>query len=80
MRLSYEMLKDSKDFSDYMIEKECSECKGKRLNKGSLAVKVAGKSLGELISMQIKECFAFMSEPSNFAYLSAQNATIAEPI
>ena len=80
LRLSYEMLKDSKDFSDYMIEKECSECKGKRLNKGSLAVKVAGKSLGELISMQIKECFAFMSEPSNFNYLSAQNATIAEPI
>ncbi|MCI7023025.1 MAG: excinuclease ABC subunit UvrA [Campylobacter sp.] len=80
LRLSYEMLKDSKDFSDYMIEKECSECKGKRLNKGSLAVKVAGRSLDELISMQIKECFAFMSEPSNFAYLSAQNATIAEPI
>ena len=80
LRLSYEMLKDSKDFSDYLIEKECSECKGKRLNKGSLAVKVAGKSLGELISMQIKECFAFMSEPSNFTYLSAQNATIAEPI
>ena len=80
LRLSYEMLKDSKDFSDYMIEKECNECKGKRLNKGSLAVKVAGKSLGELISMQIKECFAFMSEPSNFTYLSAQNATIAEPI
>lgn len=80
LRLSYEMLKDSKDFSDYMIEKECSECKGKRLNKGSLAVKVADKSLGELISMQIKECFAFMSEPSNFTYLSAQNATIAEPI
>ena len=80
LRLSYEMLKDSKDFSDYMIEKECNECKGKRLNKGSLAVKVAGKSLGELISMQIKECFAFMSEANNFAYLSAQNATIAEPI
>ena len=80
LRLSYEMLKDSKDFSDYMIEKECSECKGKRLNKGSLAVKVAGRSLGELISMQIKECFAFMSEAKNFAYLSAQNATIAEPI
>ena len=80
LRIRYEMLKDSKDFSDYMIEKECSECKGKRLNKGSLAVKVAGRSLGELISMQIKECFAFMSEPSNFAYLSAQNATIAEPI
>lgn len=80
LRLSYEMLKDSKDFSDYMIEKECNECKGKRLNKGSLAVKVAGKSLGELISMQIKECFAFMNEDSNFAYLSAQNATIAEPI
>lgn len=80
LRLSYEMLKDSKDFSDYMIEKECNECKGKRLNKGSLAVKVAGLSLGELISMQIKECFAFMSEAKNFAYLSAQNATIAEPI
>ena len=80
LRLSYEMLKDSKDFSDYMIEKECNECKGKRLNKGSLAVKVAGKSLGELISMQIKECFAFMGEAKNFAYLSAQNATIAEPI
>lgn len=80
LRLSYEMLKDSKDFSDYMIEKECNECKGKRLNKGSLAVKVAGKSLGELISMQIKECFAFMNEAKNFAYLSAQNATIAEPI
>lgn len=80
LRLSYEMLKDSKDFSDYMIEKECNECKGKRLNKGSLAVKVAGLSLGELISMQIKEYFAFMSEAKNFAYLSAQNATIAEPI
>ena len=80
LRISYEMLKDSKDFSDYMVEKECSECKGKRLNKGSLAVRVAGKTLGELISMQIKECCAFMEDEKNFSYLSKQSATIAGPI
>ena len=80
LRISYELLKDSKDFSDYTMQKPCPDCKGLRLNASSLAVKVANKGLGELISMQIKECVAFMDDEKNFAYLSDTQGKIAEPI
>ncbi|ALV23968.1 UvrABC nucleotide excision repair complex, subunit UvrA [Campylobacter iguaniorum] len=80
MKIAYEILKDDKDFSEYMTEKECSECKGKRLKSESLAVQVANKTIGELISMSIEDCTKFFNDKANFSYLSEQNRAIATPI
>lgn len=80
LKIAYELLKNDKDFSEYMVEKTCSECGGLRLKKESLAVKVAGKTLGEIISMSIEDCLKFFKDDVNFDYLSPQLKIIAAPI
>ena len=44
----------------YMIEKECEECHGARLNKEVLSVKIAGKSIYDLCAMPIKDLLPFL--------------------
>lgn len=80
LKIAYEILKDDKDFGEYMTERKCSDCNGFRLNPQSLAVKVANKTLGEIISMSIEDCVKFFNKDSNFSYLSEQNKIIATPI
>ena len=80
LKISYELLKNDKDFDEFMTEKTCSTCKGLRLNKQSLAVIVAGKTLGEIISMSVEDCTKFFNNNKNFSYLSSQHQTIARPI
>jgi excinuclease ABC subunit A len=66
--------------SEIMTESECPECKGFRLKKESLAVKVAEKTIAEIISMPIEEAYKFFNNEKNFEYLSQQQKLIAEPI
>ncbi|WP_096020923.1 excinuclease ABC subunit UvrA [Campylobacter lanienae] len=80
LKVAYEILKDDKDFSEYMTEKVCESCGGDRLCADSLAVKVASKSIGEIINMSIENATKFFSNSDNFAYLSAQESLIATPI
>lgn len=80
LKISYDLIKDGKDFSDYTAQKPCPDCKGLRLNASSLAVKVASKGIGELISMQIKQCLAFIDDEANFKYFSDTQKQIAMPI
>lgn len=80
MKISYDMLKDYKDLENYMSEKTCPVCNGHRLKAQNLAVKVADKSLGEIIDMSIENCTKFFGNLQNFKYLSEQNRTIAMPI
>ncbi len=80
LKIAYELLKDDKDFGEYMYERTCSECGGMRLRPQSLAVRVAGKTLGELISMSIEDCTKFFADATNFEYLSDQQRLIASPI
>lgn len=78
--MAYEMLKDEKDLAEYMSEKICKDCGGHRLKPESLAVKVAKKSLGEILDMSIEDSTAFFADEKNFSYLSEQQKLISKPI
>ncbi|MCI5632705.1 excinuclease ABC subunit UvrA [Helicobacter sp.] len=78
--IAYDMFKDNKDLGDYMSEKTCEACGGHRLLPESLAVKVAGKNIGELLDLPIENCYGFFANTQNFSHLDAQNAMIAAPI
>lgn len=78
--IAYDMFKDNKDLGDYMSEKTCEECGGHRLLPQSLAVRVANKTIGDLLDLPIEECYGFFANPVNFAYLDTQSAMIAAPI
>ncbi|MBE2986181.1 excinuclease ABC subunit UvrA [Campylobacter sp. RM12920] len=78
--ISYNLLKDYKDFDEYMSEKRCSDCGGHRLRPQSLAVRVAGCGLGEILDMSIENCVAFFTNEDKFKYLGEQEKVIAAPI
>ncbi len=77
VKMAYEMLKGERDFEDYTTQKPCSECGGLRLRRESLAVRVGGAGLGEVISMSIEECGRFFGRKFEF---EGTNALISEPI
>lgn len=60
----------------YMTELECPVCKGKRLNRQALSVKVLGKDIGDVSNFSIEEAHSFFDEMN----LSSRNTTIALPI
>ncbi|HEA7300966.1 TPA: excinuclease ABC subunit UvrA [Campylobacter jejuni] len=80
VKMAYEMLKDEKDLAEYMSEKICKDCGGHRLKPESLAVKVAKKSLGEILDMSIEDSTAFFADEKNFSYLNEQQKLISKPI
>ena len=80
LHIAYEMFKDERDLHDYMSEKPCDTCGANRLKPESLSVKIAGKGIGDVITMPIEEAYEFFSNESNFAYFSKQQSFIAAPI
>lgn len=80
VKLAYDMLKDEKDLENYMSEKICKDCGGHRLKPESLAVKVAGKNLGEILDLSIEQCSNFFSDDKHFSHLGKQQLLIASPI
>ncbi len=78
-QIALDMYKDD-DLSEIMSESICPTCKGFRLKQEALAVKVAGKTIADIISMPIDEAYKFFSDERNFEYLSNQEKMIAEPI
>lgn len=80
LQIAYDMFKDERDLHDYMSEKPCDTCGANRLKPESLSVKVAGKGIGDVITMPIEEAYEFFSNESNFAYFSKQQSFIAAPI
>ncbi len=80
IRIAYDIYKDEKDLADYMSEKRCSVCDGHRLKREFLAVKTAGISIADAISMPIHESYKFFTSKDNFSYLSSQQSMIAKPI
>jgi excinuclease ABC subunit A len=79
-KIAYDMLKNEKDLADYMSEKVCDVCNGHRLKQESLWVKVADKTIADLIDMPIDDCFEFFKNDENFEYLTKQKKIIAESI
>ena len=60
----------------YMAERACKTCKGYRLSKQSLAVKVEGRHIGEVTELSIEKALAFF----NNVTLSEKEAQIAKLI
>ena len=80
VKIAYSMIKEEKELSEYMTEKTCSECNGHRLKPASLAVKVANKSISDIISIPIEDSHAFFQDKNNFKYFNEQESLISEPI
>jgi len=64
---------------ELLSESKCPKCKGFRLKEEHLAVKVANKTIAQIISMPIKEAYEFF-KGDNFDYLSPTQKEIATPI
>jgi excinuclease ABC subunit A len=60
----------------YLREKECEVCKGKRLNREALSVKIEGLNIADVESMTVERCYRFFE---NLKF-SGQKAKIAERI
>ena len=66
------------EIEQYMVEKQCEVCKGKRLKPEVLAVHVAEKSIDEVVQASIEETRSFFQElPKK---LKEQEKRIAAPI
>jgi len=50
------------EIEQYMVEKKCERCQGKRLKAEALAVKVGGKSINEVVETNIGQIKKFFSE------------------
>jgi excinuclease ABC subunit A len=50
------------DLADIMVTKPCAACHGARLRPESLAVKVAGKSISQVVAWPITDALKFFSE------------------
>ncbi|WP_292662448.1 excinuclease ABC subunit UvrA [Nitratifractor sp.] len=80
VKFAHEMFTDEKDLADYMTEKVCDQCGGNRLRPRSLAVRIEGKNIAEIINMPIEESYAYFADEGNFSHFTEQQKLIAEPI
>ncbi|NOJ28962.1 MAG: excinuclease ABC subunit UvrA [Nitrososphaeraceae archaeon] len=63
-RLFRETTSDSKrqSLSQFMRERRCDTCAGRRLNEKALAVKINGRSIIDICDLSISECFNFFAK------------------
>jgi excinuclease ABC subunit A len=80
IKIAYDMFKDEKELADYMSEKVCSVCGGHRLKRESLAVKVGGNAIADILDMPISKSYEWFENKNNFNYLTAQSTQISTPI
>jgi excinuclease ABC subunit A len=52
----------AEDLAGFMVTRPCATCKGTRLKPESLAVRVAGKSIAEIVSCSISETINFFAD------------------
>lgn len=80
VKFAHDMFKEEKDLSEFMTEKVCDKCEGHRLRPRSLAVKIEGKNIADIIDMPIEKSYAYFSDEESFSHLSEQQKMIAESI
>ncbi len=80
IRIAYDMFKDQKELADYMSEKVCNICNSNRLKLESLAVRVAGKGISQLLEMPIAKTYEWFADKENFSYMNSRETQIAQPI
>ncbi|OGZ58030.1 MAG: excinuclease ABC subunit A [Candidatus Spechtbacteria bacterium RIFCSPHIGHO2_02_FULL_43_15b] len=64
------------EIEKYMVIKPCSECAGRRLNKGALGVRFAGYNIHEIANMSISNLKSQISD----LQLKSKDLKIVEPI
>ena len=50
-----------REYENYMVDRECPACQGRRLKKEVLSVKIGGKNIYELTQMSVDECVEFFN-------------------
>ncbi len=80
VRIAYDMFKDEKELADYMSEKVCNICDAHRLKQESLAVKVGGRGVAELLDMPINKTYEWFKDENNFTSMNDQDKQISQPI
>jgi excinuclease ABC subunit A len=65
------------EIEQYMVEKVCEACKGKRLRPEALSVKIAGKSIADICEMEISKLKEFFE---NLKFENEAKEKIARPI
>ena len=69
------------EIEQYMIEKKCEVCKGKRLKPEVLSVTVAGKSIDDIVSISINQVQGFFQKIQNSKFkIQSSEYRIAQPI
>jgi excinuclease ABC subunit A len=71
-----ELLRD--ELSKYQSLCSCSECKGYRLNKEVLSIKIMGKHIGEVCELSINQAISFFNELPN--HLTESERIIADKV
>ena len=80
IKFAHDMFSDEKDSGEYMTEKVCDKCQGDRLRPRSLAVKIEGKNIADIINIPIQESYEYFVDRSNFSHLTSQQNLIAHSI
>jgi len=80
VKFAHDMFSDEKDMSEYMTEKVCDQCEGHRLRPRSLAVKIEGKNIADIIDMPIEKSYEYFANKENFMHLSEQQKLIAQSV
>ncbi|MDR0927694.1 MAG: excinuclease ABC subunit UvrA [Ignavibacteria bacterium] len=64
-----------RELSEYRIVSQCPTCNGTRLKQESLAVKIAGYGVNDIVTLDVEQCLDFFKEFDN--KLSKQDRQIA---
>ena len=65
-----------KEIEKYMLEKECAECEGKRIKKEYAAVMVVGKSIDDIVKMDIEAFLEFLKEFEKWPLTAGKKETL----
>lgn len=68
------------EIEQYMVEKICEACEGRRLRPEVLGITVGGKSIHEVVSLQLNRTKEFLEGLSAHGILRAEQKKIADPI
>ena len=68
------------ELEQYMVEKKCEVCKGKRLKREALAVKFLGKSIDEIVEMEISKLKEFFEKVLKEKKIPEEKIKIVQPI
>jgi excinuclease ABC subunit A len=49
-------------YMQYISDKPCPDCNGRKLKPENLAVKISAKNIGEITGLSIKECYDFFND------------------